>query len=140
MKAKDITTPGDYEVRPYKGGEYKATITKVEKRSVRVFPPGSFSGHNSDQWQAIEIGTTGKEILHPLGRIIRPWAEAEPEHRAAEVEKAASELVRAALNEALKAAGVDADVFGDGPYSVHLSGEQAGILIHLLLFGPDADA
>lgn len=135
MKAKDIITPGDYEVRPYKGGEHKVTVTKVEKRTVRVHPDGSFEGYDSLQWRAIseyEHEGRTREVEYPLAQVIRPWAEAEPEHEAEEAFKAEGQRIRDLLQETLAAHGVRARVDGNVKLSVSLGRASAEALVELL--------
>jgi hypothetical protein len=138
MKAQDVTTPGDYEVRPYKDGERKATISKVEKRTVRVYPDGSFDGHDSLQWRAIEEyednNGTPRELEYPLGQIVRPWSEAAAEHEAATQFRSEGERVAARLADALKAQdlGQGADPLSNGGLVVRVTREQADRLAELL--------
>jgi hypothetical protein len=144
MKAKDIITPGDYEVRPYKGGERNAHIVRVEKRSVKVFPQGSFSGYNSEQWRAIaeykDSKGVSQESDYPLAQVIRPWAEAEPEHVAYIAAELADKLGRQALTDALHLKGIVTKVYvSNGRYELSLTSEQADALTDFLL-GPDDDA
>lgn len=133
MKAKDIITPGDYEVRPYKGGERKVHIVRVEKRTVRVHPDGSFEGYDSLQWRAIaeyeHLGQT-RELEYPLAQVIRPWAEAESDHQATQAGRAAAERTRARLEAILRELGITTRVSSD--FGLDLTQEQAVDLTNLL--------
>jgi hypothetical protein len=118
MKAKDITTPGDYEVKHY-AGPRKATITKVEQRKHTSYSGRSVVGHTSKVWYAIEVTESGREEEHALGNVLRPWAEAEPAHLAAEAYQAEGARICAMLAGALGAH--DLSAFTEGGKGAHLT-------------------
>ena len=138
MKAIDIITPGDYEVRPYKGGERRVTIHKVEKRTVRAYVGSrDVVGHNTEQLRAVheyDHNGTRKELLYPLGQVIRPWAVAAPEHEAAAAKEAKAERIRATLEAILNELGIEVEAyFGHrSKIGLDLTPEQAVQLTNLL--------
>lgn len=84
MKAKDIVTPADYEVKDHRGVR-KAHIIKVEQRTETTYSSGgrrSVRGFETKVWRAVGTDDQGRETTFTLAQIVRPWAEAAPEHDA----------------------------------------------------------
>jgi hypothetical protein len=137
MKAKDIIPLVAYEVRPYAGGERRAVITKVEKRKIRVYEGRDMWGRDSHQWRAIEVLDNGKEIEFPLSQVIRPWSEAESDHKAAEQDQYEGRKIKRRLEMALQRHGITVALDGNKSYNLGLSREQADTLSDLLNKLPD---
>lgn len=138
MKAIDIITPGDYEVRTYKGGERKAHIVRVEQKDMRIIDPGFYQARTSRQWRAIEEyeheGET-REIDYPLAQVIRPWSLAAPEHDAAAADAAEAERICSKLESILVELGVDVEVFESSKDQISIGSmtrDQALALTNLL--------
>jgi hypothetical protein len=126
MKAKDITVPGEYEVKHWSGAK-RATIVLVEKVEKRVFGSDrydSMNGHMATVWQAKDDEGTA----YPLAAVLRPWAEAAPEH----AEREEFEARKKAVGERLTAANLGfVDTSREGglyPVTVRLTIEQAEAL------------
>jgi hypothetical protein len=114
MKAKDITVPGEYEVKHWSGAK-RATIVLVEKVNKRVYGSArhDWNGHQATVWQAVDDEGTA----YPLSAVLRPWAEAAPEH----AEREEFEARKKAVGERLTAANLGfVDTSKDGLFSVVL--------------------
>lgn len=128
MKAKDITVPGEYEVKHWSGSK-RATIMLVEKVNKRIFSGARWDigGHPGTVWQAVD----DKDNTYPLSHVLRPWAEAAPEHEA----KAAAEDRKAAVRQRLLSVNLGiVDVSRDGlyPVTVRMTVAQAEALAERL--------
>lgn len=132
MKKADITAPGDYEYRPYLGGEKKVTVLAVEQRSISVVSPGEYTSHKATVTRAVVKDPSGSEWLIPLNQIIRPWAEAAIDHAAADADRAEGERIRLLLEATLSGLGIEATVRGSSKITVVLDRTPAEVLADVL--------
>lgn len=125
MKAKDIT-PGEYEAKDYRG-THKVHVLRIDKVLETVRTDGrDVVGHKATNTYVITTGGS----RYTLQQIIRPWAEAAPEHEAAAAVQAQAEQIRARLESILIELGVDTEVWND--FSLRLTQEGAIRLTDLL--------
>lgn len=78
MRVKDITVPGDYEVKRW-NSTYRRTIVEVAKEKTTVFERG-WPREGTTWWATDSEG--GK---HALASVLRPWADAERDYLDARV-------------------------------------------------------
>jgi len=131
MKAKDITTPGDYEAKDYRGLHkvHVLRIDKVEERSYGSY--SDVSGHkNINTYVVAQREGSDSESRYTLMQIIRPWADAMGEHASAEGFRQEGERIRARLECSL--GDLATEVTALGSIMVRLTREQADRLAELL--------
>lgn len=129
MKAKDITTPGDYEVKNFRGLR-KVRLVRIVKVDERVSYGGrDVAGHMSTNTYVLaESGSR-----YTLQQVIRPWADAAGEHAAAEKVEQEGERARSDLEAAFRRVGLVVDVDESrGSLLTRFTREQAASLISVL--------
>lgn len=125
MKAKDIT-PGEYEAKDYRG-THKVLVDRIIKVEETVRTDGrDMIGHKATNTYVV----TNSGSRYTLQQIVRPWAEAAPEHEAAAAVQAKAERIRSRLESILIELGVDTEVWDD--FTLRLTQEGAIRLTDLL--------